>query len=64
TQDSFSVFRKTVEDTEDADSVKLMPSSGILNAVVAVIVLMIGNPLNFSKLADSTTFCCEIQLAW
>ena len=32
-------------------------------AVKAVIVLMIGNPHKFSELADSTTFCCEIQFA-
>ena len=46
------------------DSRKLMPCSGILNAVVASLVLMIGIPIKFSEPSDSTTFCCEIQPAW
>ena len=53
----------SVRDSEDADSEKLMPRNGILNAVVAVIILMIGIPIKFSEPADSTILCCEIQPA-
>ena len=60
----FRFFEKTAEDTKHADSEKQTPKCDFLNAVIAVIILEFGNLSNCGKLADSTTFCCEIQLAW